>query len=379
VAHTVQAHQGNAFAIDISGTTVASSGQDGFICILTGDLTAVAHKIDTAPIAQALNLLAPKLFGNSIRVRSTGSNAFTLLLGTATNEIVELQTNGAEVTGHTLLTQGHHGELWGLDCHPTETLVASACDDQTVRVWNYVEDRIVAQRKLPQGARSVGWSPDGSKLCVGFKNGSFMVINSGGAMETLYEGKPREENISETKFSPDGTMIALGSNDNFIDVISAADGNKIATCKGHSSYITHVDWSADNQYLQTDDGAYDHLYWTAADGKQVRKGSSLRDVEWAQFTCILGFPVLGMWPEGADGTDINSVDRSHNNMLLATSDDFSHVNLFRYPCPTDKSAFKQGLGHCSHVTKIRFVKDDSYAISAGGLDAMIMKWRIAPS
>lgn len=44
----------------------------------------------------------------------------------------------------------------------------------------------------------------------------------------------------------------------------------------------------------------------------------------------------GIWPAGSDGTDINAVDRSHSNHLLATADDFGDVNLFSYPCSNTK-------------------------------------------
>jgi len=44
----------------------------------------------------------------------------------------------------------------------------------------------------------------------------------------------------------------------------------------------------------------------------------------------------GIWPDGADGTDVNSVSRSNGKQLLATGDDFGNVNLFRYPCVSDK-------------------------------------------
>ena len=48
------------------------------------------------------------------------------------------------------------------------------------------------------------------------------------------------------------------------------------------------------------------------------------------------FSLVGIWPDGADGTDVNSVDRSHGKQLLATGDDFGNVNLYRYPCVSDK-------------------------------------------
>ena len=53
------------------------------------------------------------------------------------------------------------------------------------------------------------------------------------------------------------------------------------------------------------------------------------------FYCYYFF-LEGIWPDGADGTDVNSVSRSNGKKLLATGDDFGNVNLFRYPCVSDK-------------------------------------------
>ena len=35
----------------------------------------------------------------------------------------------------------------------------------------------------------------------------------------------------------------------------------------------------------------------------------MKDTQWATYTCPIGFHALGIWPEGADGTDINSMTR----------------------------------------------------------------------
>lgn len=40
----------------------------------------------------------------------------------------------------------------------------------------------------------------------------------------------------------------------------------------------------------------------------------------------------GIWPDGADGTDINAAYRSHDGSLLASADDFGKVHLFSFPC-----------------------------------------------
>jgi microtubule-associated protein-like 4 len=39
--------------------------------------------------------------------------------------------------------------------------------------------------------------------------------------------------------------------------------------RGHSSYITHLDWSFDNNLIQSTCGSYEILYWDVASGKQL--------------------------------------------------------------------------------------------------------------
>lgn len=65
--------------------------------------------------------------------------------------------------------------------------------------------------------------------------------------------------------------------------------------------------------------------------RQIPQSSQMRDVEWATNTCTITFTTVGIWPENADGTDVNYCDRSHNGTLLATGDDFGKVKLYTYP------------------------------------------------
>jgi hypothetical protein len=85
--------------------------------------------------------------------------------------------------------------------------------------------------------------------------------------------------------------------------------------------------------------------------------SSAKDIEFNTWTCILGFPVIGIWP-GVDYTDVNSTCRSNSRNTLATADDFGKVKLFKYPCCVEKAAYKEYMGHSSHVTKVKFSVND---------------------
>lgn len=123
-------------------------------------------------------------------------------------------------------------------------------------------------------------------------------------------------------------------------------------------------------------GAYELLFWDTKTGKRNGNASKLRDVEWGTWTATLGWPAQGIWKEGQDGTDVNSVDRSPSQKLLVTGDDDGKVNLFRYPCVDKESAMRTSVGHSSHVTNVRFTYDESYVISTGGRDRCILQWKV---
>lgn len=122
--------------------------------------------------------------------------------------------------------------------------------------------------------------------------------------------------------------------------------------------------------------SYNILFFDVRAGKHNPSGASaLRDETWESWTCSLGWPVQGIFPPCADGSDINSVDRSPDGTVLATADDFGMVKLFKYPCPVERGAFNAFKGHSSHVTNVRFVKNSPYLISTGGEDKCIFQWR----
>lgn len=69
----------------------------------------------------------------------------------------------------------------------------------------------------------------------------------------------------------------------------------------------------------------------------------MKDVEWATNNCTLTFTTVGIWPENADGSDINNCDRSNNQLLMVTGDDFGKVKLFSYPVIQPKVIFLLSL------------------------------------
>merc|ERR1712159_58895 len=152
-------------------------------------------------------------------------------------------------------------------------------------------------------------------------------------LSIFHEARDSREWISDAKFSPDGKTFAIGSHDNKIYLYDAEREFMLkAKCEKHNSFITHFDFSTDSDYIQSNCGGYELLFYKNAGGGHINSPSTLKDVEWATFTSVLGWPVQGIWPDYSDGTHYNACDRSKDQSIVAAVDDFGQVKVFRYPC-----------------------------------------------
>ena len=93
----------------------------------------------------------------------------------------------------------------------------------------------------------------------------------------------------------------------------------------------------------------------------------------------LGILHLGIWPPGADGTDINAVCRSGDQRVVATVDDSGKVHLLKYPCVHPNAKRKTFSGHASHVTNCVFTTRDLHLVTTGGADNAIFQFKYVPA
>ncbi|KAI1895666.1 hypothetical protein AGOR_G00108570 [Albula goreensis] len=280
----------------------------------------------------------------------------------------------------TPITQGHTDELWGLAVHPSKPQFLTCGHDKHVMLWDSSSHQPLWTKTMEDAAQSAGFHPSGSVVAIGTQTGRWLVLDTE-SKDLVTVHTDGNEQLSVMRFAPDGSFLAIGSHDNYIYIYAVGENgrkySRVGKCSGHSSFITHMDWSVDSQYLMSNSGDYEILYWIPSVCKQVVSVETTRDIVWATCTCTLGFHVFGLWPEGSDGTDINAVCRSNEKRLLVTGDDFGKVHLFAYPCSQFRASSHMYGGHSSHVTNVNFLFDDSYLISTGGKDMSIMQWRVA--
>ncbi|KAK5876199.1 hypothetical protein CesoFtcFv8_027194 [Champsocephalus esox] len=299
-----------------------------------------------------------------------------LLVGTTRNAILR----GTFSDGFVAIVQGHVDEMWGLATHPSQNIFLTCGHDRQVCVWNTEEHKLDWCITLEEYGLCADFCPNGSVVSVGLNTGRWLALDLL-TREVVFESTDGNEQLSVMRYSPDGSFLAVGSHDNFIYIYNVTESGRryirSGKCNGHSSFITHLDWSKDGKYIMSNSGDYEILYWDIAAGcKLLRNRFESKDRQWASYTCVLGFHVMGVWLEGSDGTDINALCRSHSERMVAVADDFCKVHLFQYPCPKPKAPSHKYRGHGSHVTNVCFTHNDSHLLSMGGKDTCILQWRV---
>ncbi|XP_047206789.1 echinoderm microtubule-associated protein-like 4 isoform X1 [Girardinichthys multiradiatus] len=360
----IEAHEKGVFCMCEmrSGTLLTGGGKDRKIILWDHGL----H--------QDREIEIPDQYGH-IRALSEGRGE-EFLVGTSRNFILR----GTFNDGFQVEAQGHTDELWGLATHPSRELFLTCAQDQLVCLWKSVDHSLQWSRTLEEHGHCAEFHPSGSVVVIGTHSGKWFVLDAE-TSDLVGIHTDGNEQLSVMRFSVDGSMLAVGSHDNFIYLYNVSErGRKYSRygkCTGHSSYITHLDWSPDNKFIMSNSGDYEILYWDIQNSCQlIRNRSECKDIDWATYTCVLGYHVFGVWPEGSDGTDINALMRSHNRRVIALADDFCKVHLFAYPCSRFKAPSHKYSAHSSHVTNVSFLYNDSHLISTGGKDTSIMQWRL---
>ncbi|XP_048456030.1 echinoderm microtubule-associated protein-like 5 [Rhincodon typus] len=360
------AHGSGIFSMNACEEGFATGGRDG--CVRLWDL-------NFQPIT-LIDLRETDQGYRGLSVRSVCWQGDHILVGTQDSEIFEIVVH--ERNKPFLIMQGHcEGELWALAVHPTKPLAVTGSDDRSVRIWSLIDHALIARCNMEEAIRSVAVSSDGIHLALGMKDGSFTVLRIRDMTEVVHI-KDRKEAIHELKYSPDGSYLSVGSNDSSIDIYGVLQRyKKVGECFGSLSFITHMDWSTDSKYLQTNDGSGKRLFYSMPSGKEITN-KEIKDVQWATWTCVLGPEVNGIWPKYLDVNGINSVDANFKDQVLVTADDYGLVKLFRYPGFKRGSKFKKYIGHSAHVTNVRWSYDYQWVLSVGGADHSVFQWQLIP-
>lgn len=349
VCHT-KAHNGYVSSIRCVDGKLYTGGKDG--CVKSWTIESDGK------------LTAGQEWSFSSMVRAIDCMDDKMLIGTRDGTIT-LMCGGDQAGAKEVMHSHNDGEVWGL-CSKDQNVLTTGDDNQCIE-WNpagrcRVESKAISSRSAnsKKGKASTLSNKPASQCArgVAYNAGTTVVACNDGVVHVHGTCEKKLEDADEwiecVAFSPDASMLAVGGHDNMIRVYNTSDYSLVGCCKGHSSYIMAMDWSADGKWIRSNCGAYELLFFCIPDCKQDPSGkTNTKAVVWATKTIKFSWHVNGIYPKGEDGTHINRVAGSADGCLLATGDDFTLMRIFRDPC-VQGSQPRSYRGHSEHVTNVIF-------------------------
>ncbi|XP_012579835.1 PREDICTED: echinoderm microtubule-associated protein-like 1 [Condylura cristata] len=213
----------------------------------------------------------PEQFG-PIRTVAEGKGNI-ILVGTTRNSVLQGTLSGDFAP----ITQGHTDELWGLAIHASKPQFLTCGHDRHATLWDAARHRPVWDKVIEDPAQSSGFHPSGSVVAVGTLTGRWFVLDTE-TTDLVTVHTDGSEQLSVIRYSPDGNFLAIGSHDNCIYIYAVSDSGRkytrVGRCSGHSSFITHLDWSVNSEFLVSNSGDYEILYSVRGVKHPLRSASS---------------------------------------------------------------------------------------------------------
>jgi eukaryotic-like serine/threonine-protein kinase len=125
-------------------------------------------------------------------------------------------------------------------------------------IWECASGRIVARLPCDAGVKSrhicVAFSPDGGLIATGDNDGR-VTIWDGASYKPLRTIAGMQPTVWSLAFSPSGARLAAGSQDRTIRIIDPRAGEELLTLRAHTGSVMTLVWSADGRTLAS--GSYD--------------------------------------------------------------------------------------------------------------------------
>ncbi|MFF0578925.1 dsDNA nuclease domain-containing protein [Streptosporangium saharense] len=240
---------------------------------------------------------------------------------------------------------GHEGAVNSCAFSPCGTWLASVADDGTARIWD-VRTAVLKTTLKATTKRVTGCaiSPDGSFLATTGTDRAARIwdLASNTLIITL---KEHTAAVNACTFSPDGRLLATVSTDRTVRIWAVATGELVHTLIGHKKAIWDCAFSPDGQLLATTSTDRSARLWDVATGKHV---GSLRGHTTAVRGCAFS-------PDGS--------------ALVTTSND----RTVRVWDVTTRKTRKTFVGHTEWVDGCA-ISPNGYLVASAGSDATIRLW-----
>ena len=164
-----------------------------------------------------------------------------------------------KINGEILQILKHDDNVRRVAFSPEGQTVASASKDKTVKIWRVEDGTLLQTLRHDAHVRAVAFSADGELIVTGDSDGNLRLWKSSGELLTTFSGHRSE--INDAAFSPVNRTFATTSHDRQVKLWDAseilaregenADPLPLQEFIGHSDKVWDVDFSTDGQLLAT--------------------------------------------------------------------------------------------------------------------------------
>ncbi|MGA2800870.1 MAG: WD40 repeat domain-containing protein [Verrucomicrobiota bacterium] len=292
----------------------------------------------------------------------------------------------------------HTSNVTAVAFSPDGGLLASASLDQTIRIWSTTSwSCLQTLTGHTNGVTSVAFSPDGQTLASGCLDGSVKLWNWAGATCTATIAA-HTATVTAVVFSPDGARVISGGEDDAVKIWSATDGTFIQSLGGHTDYIRAVAISPDGTLCASAGNDQSIQVRRSVDGLLLRTLSGttgwVSAITFTPDSAVLASsggpldPAIKLW-RLSDGAVLRTINADTNGAMalafspdgsmLASGGDFDEQTIQLWN-PNDGSLLGTLAGHSNGVTALAFSpRGDLLASGGRRFDNTIKIWALTNS
>lgn len=255
-----------AWAVASTGPSISASG----MVVLTGDEFRV------------LNAATGKVISHLVKDKSVSKAALsrdgtTLAAGNVDGSV----TLWSVATGKSLhILSGQTDTIESLAFSPDGKTLATGSHDTTVKLWDVATGKealtfaggvdSTAKAASPQGVEFVAFSPDGKVVASGTDTGWIVIWTAATGKVLLRIAEGNFNLVNTAVFSPDGRTLITGQNDKTVKVWNLTTGKVLKTLAGHLGGVYTVALSPDGKLIASGGEDSRIKLWNLASGKLIR-------------------------------------------------------------------------------------------------------------